>query len=178
MSETHLSSEQIEAGLAQVLASPHDGGAVVEIVIRPAEDERELCRAARLSPENGVEGDRWASADKPDPRQQVSMMNARLLHLLAGDEERMRQAGDNLVIDLDLGEENLPPGQKLRVGGVLLEVTDAPHTGCGKFAARFGRDAAQFVNAAARRDLHLRGRYARVLQAGTVRVGDRVQKVD
>jgi hypothetical protein len=192
MSETHLSDEQIEAGLADVLASPQDGGQVAMIVVRPAEDERASRQAAHLSPDGGVEGDRWASAaegrlppsvigglpdGRPDPDQQVSMMNARLLRLLAGSEDRMRLAGDNLVVDLNLSEGNLPPGQKLQVGEVLLEVTAAPHTGCGKFAARFGRDAARLVNAAARRDLHLRGRYARVLRGGTLRVGDLVHKV-
>ena len=89
----------------------------------------------------------------------------------------MALAGDNLVVDLDLGTDNLPAGQRLRVGDAVLEMTDAPHTGCNKFVARFGRDAAVFVNAAERRALRLRGRYARIVQAGTVRVGDRVEKV-
>ena len=80
-------------------------------------------------------------------------------------------------ITLDLGAENMPAGQRLRIGDAVLEMTDAPHTGCNKFAARFGPDAARFVNAAERRSLHLRGRYARIVQAGTVRVGDRVEKV-
>jgi MOSC domain-containing protein YiiM len=52
-----------------------------------------------------------------------------------------------------------------------------PHTGCGKFAQRFGPDATRFINAAARADLHLRGRYAQVIEAGYVRVGDLVHKV-
>ena len=84
----------------------------------------------------------------------------------------MELAGDNLVVDLDLSEENLAAGDQLRVGEALLEITDVPHTGCGKFAQRFGPDATRFINAAARADLHLRGRYARVITAGTVRVGD------
>jgi MOSC domain-containing protein YiiM len=147
------------------------------IVVRPVEDERQVQQAAYLSPEGGVAGDRWAVRGGAR-QQQVSLMNARLLRFLAGgDEERMALAGDNLIVDLDLDAENLPPGQKLRVGEVLLEVTDAPHTGCGKFAARFGRDAARFVNAAERRTLHLRGRYAQVLEAGTVHTGDQLWKV-
>jgi MOSC domain-containing protein YiiM len=182
---THLTDEQIEAGLADVLASPGDGGRVEAIVIRPAVDERETLQQARLSPEGGVEGDRWATAGepllpdgRPDPRQQVSLMNARLLHLLAGDEARMALAGDNLVVDLDLSDDNLPPGQKLAVGGALIEMTDALHTGCNKFVARFGADATRYVNASQRKALHLRGRYARVLVAGQVQVGDTLRKVD
>jgi hypothetical protein len=89
----------------------------------------------------------------------------------------MALAGDNLVVDLDLGSENLPAGQRLYIGDAVLEITDAPHTGCAKFVARFGPDATRFINAAERRALRLRGRYARIVQAGTVRVGDKVDKV-
>ena len=130
-----------------------------------------------MSPEGGLAGDRWVMDGDPTDHQ-VSLVNARLLRLLAGgDEERMAQAGDNLVVDLTLDDESLPAGQQLQIGGVLLEMTDASHTACGQFAARFGREAARYVNAASRRDLHLRGRYARVLRAGTVRVGDEIVKV-
>jgi MOSC domain-containing protein YiiM len=69
---------------------------------------------------------------------QVSLMNARILRLIAQTDERMRLAGDNLIVDLDLSEENLPVGQKLSIGETVLQITDVPHTGCGKFAERFG----------------------------------------
>ncbi len=178
MTPTHLSTAEIEAQLDDVLASPDDGGQVVVIVARPATDQRQALSAVYLSPEGGMEGDRWAAAGEA-VEQQVSIMNVRLLRHLAGDDEaQMILAGDNLVVDLDLGAENLPPGQRLRVGEALLEMTAAPHTGCGKFAARFGRDAARFVNAAEYRGLHLRGRYARIVEAGHVRQGDSVQKID
>jgi MOSC domain-containing protein YiiM len=185
MKTEHLTSEQIEAGLSQVLASPQDEGALQAIVIRPAENERELREAAYLSPEGGVEGDRWAASStrrlpdgRPDPQVQVSIMNSRLLKMIARDDERIGLAGDNLVVDLDLSEANLPVGQKLRVGEALLQVTDVAHTGCKKFTHRFGMDAVRFVNAAERKALHLRGVYARVLKEGTVRVGDNIRKVD
>jgi MOSC domain-containing protein YiiM len=51
-------------------------------------------------------------------------------------------------------------------------VTPQPHTGCGRFVERFGVDAMKWVNSAEGRDLHLRGIYARVVQAGRVRPGD------
>lgn len=178
MNRDYLSPEELENALADVKASPADGGRVVALVARPAVDARERRTAARLSADTGMEGDRWLEAGE-SRIQQLSLMNARLLRLLAGgDEDRMAEAGDNLVVDLDLSDENLPPGTRLRAGEALLEMTDALHTGCGKFAARFGPDAARFVNAGERRGLHLRGRYARVIEAGTVRVGDEVWKVE
>jgi MOSC domain-containing protein YiiM len=87
-------------------------------------------------------------------------------------------AGDNLIVDLDLSEANIPIGQRLQVGQAVLEVTDLPHTGCSKFVERFGPDAVRYINAAERRALRLRGLYARVLKAGTVQIGDTVQKVE
>jgi MOSC domain-containing protein YiiM len=176
MGVEHLTTEQIEAGLSTVLASPQDRGKLEAIVVRPDQDQREYREAVYLSPEGGVEGDRWKTSEG-DPRAQVSLMNARVLRLIAGEEERMSLAGDNLIVDLDLSETNIHAGQQLTVGKALLEVTDLAHTGCGKFSERFGPDAVRYINAAERRSLHLRGLYARVLKAGTVRVGDVVQKV-
>jgi MOSC domain-containing protein YiiM len=104
-------------------------------------------------------------------------MNSRILKMIAGNNDRIGLAGDNLVVDLDLSEANISVGQKLAIGEVLLQITDMPHTGCGKFASRFGQDAVRFINAAERKSLHLRGLYARVLKAGTIRVGDVISKV-
>jgi MOSC domain-containing protein YiiM len=179
----YRTAEQLEAALPDALAAPRDAGALEMIVVRPAPGQRLRPASARLTPEAGVEGDAWTPPPGPDGQpntaQAVSLMNARLLRLVAGDDpERMALAGDNLIVDLDTSAENLPPGQKLAVGEALLEVTGAPHTGCGAFSERFGPDAARFVNNAQRKALHLRGRYARVLQAGAVHVGDTVRKVD
>lgn len=177
MTVEHLTTEQIETGMSNVLTSPQDRGKLEAIVIRPEQNQREYREAVHLSPEGGVEGDRWATS-KGDLRAQVSLMNARLLRLIAREDERMSLAGDNLIVDLDLSETNIPAGQKLAVGEALIEVTDLTHTGCSKFAERYGADAVRYINAAERRSLRLRGFYARVLKAGTVRVGDVVQKVE
>lgn len=185
METVHLTSGQIEAGMDLVSASPKERGRLEAIVIRPRADEREVLKTAHLSPEGGVKGDRWAASTSlrlpdgsPDPRTQVSLMNARILRLVAVTDDRVCLAGDNLIVDLDLSETNVPVGQKLAIGDTVLQVTDIPHTGCGKFVERFGADATRFINAASRKSLHLRGRYARVLKTGAVNVGDTIRKVN
>lgn len=95
---------------------------------------------------------------------------------MAGHPERRQLAGDQIFVDLDLSCDNLPPGTRLAEGSALIEVTDQPHRGCGKFAARFGTDALRFVNSAVGRDLNLRGVNARVIAGGVVRQGDTIAK--
>ncbi len=58
----------------------------------------------------------------------------------------------------------------------MIEVTAIPHTGCGKFSRRFGVHALKLVNSSAGRELNLRGINAKVLQAGIVKPGDRIEK--
>jgi MOSC domain-containing protein YiiM len=104
-------------------------------------------------------------------------MNTRILALVAGATERWPLAGDNLLVDLDLSETNLPAGQRLRIGHAVIEITAQPHTGCAKFSRRFGADALKFVNSPEGRLLRFRGAYARVVQAGLIRVGERIEKI-
>jgi MOSC domain-containing protein YiiM len=95
---------------------------------------------------------------------------------VAGVGERRQLAGDQLYVDLDLSEANLPPGTRLALGSSVIEISDRPHRGCRKFAERFGQEALTFVNSPVGRELRLRGVNARVVVAGTVRVGDVVRK--
>lgn len=103
-------------------------------------------------------------------------MNARVAALVAGHPDRWQHAGDQLFVDLDLSCENLPPGSRLATGSAVVEITDLPHRGCGKFATRFGTDALRFVNSSVGRDLNLRGVNARVIAGGAVRRGDAIVK--
>ena len=80
-------------------------------------------------------------------------------------------------MDLDLSGDNLPPGTRLALGTAVIEITAEPHRGCAKFRDRFGVDAVRFVNSPAGIALNLRGVNAKVVRAGTVRVGDTVQRV-
>jgi len=171
--------------MPDVVASPKDKGAIEAIVIRPTENERRSLSSVEVTPERGVEGDRWFREAHPplDHGQsnscgQVSMMNARILRQIAVEDAAMCLAGDNLVVDLDLSTDNLPAGARLAIGDTaVLEMTDEPHTGCGKFQRRFGAEAKAFVNSPQGKALNLRGRYAKVVAAGTIAVGDMVRKL-
>jgi hypothetical protein len=182
VTDQHLSYGQLEDGLAEVLGSPQDVGTVELIVRRPAVDAREVLDVGTLDPAWGLVGDTWRErrARTPDgtphPDTQLNVINARFARLVAVDPDRRALAGDQLHLDLDLSETNLPPGTRLALGSAVIEVTEQPHTGCAKFAARFGRDALRFVNSPTGRSLRLRGLNAKVVVPGTVRVGDVVRK--
>jgi hypothetical protein len=180
----HLSRAQLEDGLSEVERSPADSGRVALIVRRPAVDEREVLELGELDPACGLVGDTWnarTSTRTPDgtphPDMQLNVINARFSALIAGCEERQALAGDQLHLDLDLSEANLPPGTRLALGSAVIEVTEQPHTGCAKFSARFGAEALRFVNSPVGRSLRLRGLNARVVVPGQVRAGDTVTKL-
>lgn len=180
----HLSTAALKAGLGDIRDSPSDGGTVELIVRRPAVDEREVLAAGMLDVQAGLVGDTWPArgssrtADgSPHPGMQLTVMNSRAALLVAGDPDRRMLAGDQIYVDLDLSPANLPPGTRLALGSAVIEVTDQPHLGCAKFAARFGTDALRFVNSRVGRQLRLRGLNARVIVTGTVRSGDAVRKL-
>jgi len=179
-----LTTEALDAGLDEIRRSPTDDGRVELIVARPAIDERHELAEAELDVTVGVVGDTWSqrpSSKMPDgqahPDMQLNIMNARAIALVSGDPSRWSLAGDQLYVDLDLSSENLPPGTRLSLGTAVIEVTAEPHTGCAKFGARFGLDAARWVNSPAGKELHLRGINAKVVESGTVRVGDLAHKL-
>ena len=180
----HLTREELEAGVGEIRRAPRDEGVLHLIVRRPKADEREVLDEAHLSVEEGVVGDTWrlrSSSRMPDggphPDMQLNIIGARAIGLIAQDRSRWALAGDQLVVDLDLTGENLPAWTKLQIGSAIIEVTDQPHTGCDKFVSRFGVDAMKFVNSPLGRSLNLRGINARVVKAGTIRVGDVVKKI-
>jgi MOSC domain-containing protein YiiM len=154
-------------------------GTVRLIVRRPAVDEREVVAEAQLDVGEGLVGDTWrvrgssSTLDgSPHPEAQITVMSARAAAAIAGDVERWPLAGDQLYVDFDISEQNLPAGTRVIVGDAEIEVSAKPHTGCAKFSARFGKDALRLVSTPTGRALRLRGMNARVKKSGTVRVGD------
>lgn len=181
----HLTQEELEAGLEEILKSPRDRGVVKLIVRRPETERREVLEEGVLDPAFGLEGDNWLSRGSratPDgsahPEMQLNIMNSRVIALVAQDPERWALAGDQLYIDMDLSPENLPPGTRLSIGSAIIEVTSPPHTGCKKFVARFGKDAMVFVNSGIGKKLNLRGINAKVVQGGVVHTGDVAEKTN
>ena len=180
----HLTMAELEAGLDDIRQSPKDEGALRLIVRRPRVGEREVLDEGALDLDEGLVGDTWraravarAADGVPYLLTQLNIMNARVIALVAGPQERWPLAGDQLFIDIDLSDDNMPAGTRLALGSAVIEVTEEPHTGCQKFLTRFGVDAVKFVNSHLGRRLHLRGVNARVVRSGVIRVGDAAKKL-
>jgi hypothetical protein len=180
----HRSPAQLEAGLDAVREAPKAEGRLELIVRRPAVNEREILDEGELDVTVGLVGDTWnvrGSSRTEDgsshPDMQLNVMNARATALVAGPVERWPLAGDQLYVELDISEANLPPGTHLAIGDAVIEVSEQPHTGCAKFTERFGLDAMRFVNSPEGRELRLRGMNAKVVTPGVIRKGDTVRKL-
>jgi hypothetical protein len=180
----YLSMSQLEEGMEHIRQAPKDHGTLKMIVRRPREDERDVIDQGELSLSEGLVGDSWKSRGSkhtPDGSAhlyaQITIMNMRCTALLAQHEERWSLAGDQLYVDFDLSDDSIPPGTRLSIGSAVLEVSAEPHSGCKKFSERFGVEAMKFVNSPEGKQLHLRGINAKVIQAGTIRIGDVVRKL-
>ena len=180
----HPSATDLEAGLDEIRKSPKDESVLDLIVSRPEEDAREVMELADLHVEIGLVGDTWQdrpsirSGDgKAHPDMQITMMNSRVADLVAQSKDRWPLAGDQLFVDLDLSKANVAPGTRISVGEAILEATTQPHTGCKKFAERFGVEALKFISEPTSRELQLRGINLKVVQGGEIRPGDAVKKL-
>ena len=173
----HLSQAELEAGVDEIRRSPKDHGILQMIARRPQKEEREILCEAKLDPAEGLVGDSWKLRKNPKPAMQLTLMNVRAIALISPDKARWALAGDQLYVDFDLSEENIPPGTRLAIGSAIIEVSEEPHTGCKKFVERFGMAAMQFVNSPVGTQLHLRGINAKIVQSGVIRTGDLVKKV-
>lgn len=171
----HLPRGALEARLDALLPPPRDEGTIELIVRRRADGTRDLPTRARLTVESGLEGDLWA-AGRRDPGCQVTAIRADVARVIANGQP-VSLFGDNLVVALDLGAANLPPGAMVSIGEALCEVTASPHTGCGLFEGRFGADALAVTLEPSRLPHRLRGVHLRVLRDGAIEVGCRISVV-
>lgn len=174
---------ELDTYLEHIRASPPETGTIELIVRRPARMARDMLDEAELDPVRGLVGDSWfergsrhTTDGSANLEQQLTLMNVRAIAAIDDDRDRWSLAGDQLFVDLDLSEANLPAGTRLALGDAVVEITACPHTGCGKFTARFGSDATQWVNTGVGRELRLRGVNARVIRGGIVRRGDAVRR--
>ncbi|MBT3343068.1 MAG: MOSC domain-containing protein [Gemmatimonadetes bacterium] len=184
MEARHLTTEELMAGLPEICQSPADNGELLMISRRPAIGERDLLDEGQLDLKEGLVGDNWINRGQssnpprdPNPEAQLTLMNSRAADLICLNKDRWPLAGDQLYVDLDIGPDNAPAGTRLQIGETIIEVTAEPHTGCKKFVERFGMDAMTFVNSPEGKQKCTRGINTKVIQAGTIRVGDRITKV-
>jgi MOSC domain-containing protein YiiM len=169
---------RLVAGLDHIRESPKEVGSLELIACRPAVDERVELQIAELDVDTGLVMDSWSTrGTSPNPKAQLTVMNARAAQLFAKDRSRWSLAGDQLYVDLDLSPANLPPGTRLSIGTAVIEVTEQPHLGCLKFTARFGAEARALANAPEGTAMSLRGINTRVVKSGRVRLGDAVTKM-
>ena len=155
--------------------SPRDRGVVRGLVLRPPGEpgRRRVVDELELDRERGVVGDKWSLEAEPLREAQVALINVQVLRRLARI-AAPELTGDNLHVDLDLSEANLPPGTGLRIGDARLEVGRLPHRPCASLVERFGELAVKRIARANRRGLRGRGVLCSVSEPGRVRVGDAI----
>jgi hypothetical protein len=177
-------TSELELGLDEIKSSPKDNGVLEMIVRRPETETREMINAGEINVENGLAGDNWKARGSShttdgsaDPEAQITLMNSRVIQLLAGDKKDWQWAGDQLFVDMDLSMDNLPPHSRIQIGSAILEISAKPHTGCKKFSGRFGVEALAFISTPLGKSLRMRGVNAKVIQAGEIKIGDVVKKL-
>ena len=172
--EAHLSTQELERAFATLGEAPKDVGRVTLLVSRAAHGRRATPDRMQLELGSGAPGDLWSAEDDAEAKMQLATIQSSVAELVANGQP-LTLFGDNLYLDLDLSNENLPAGSRVKVGHATLDVTPEPHNGCVLYRARFGADALRFISAKERRARNLRGIYLRVVEAGEVRVGDEVR---
>ena len=180
----HRSTDELRAQLPTIESAPTDAGSIAMIVRRPGEDAREVVQTAKLDVDGGLVGDNWLARGNPhmpdgaaDPEAQITIMNSRVTEAVAGGRERWPLAGDQIYVDMNLSMDNIPAGTRLTIGDAVVEISAKPHTGCDKFAARFGAEALRFVNVGEGKTRRYRGVNARVVEGGSFSTGDQITKV-
>lgn len=179
-----VTAVELAAALPDVLAAPLDDGPVRLLCARPKPNARTFPDTLTLTRKDGVVGDfemsrPWLALPdgSPDPRIQVSVLPWRVLELVWRERDRIAHPGDNIVVDMNLTEANLPVGALISVGTAVLRISDIPNDGCVKWKVRQGRAAFDWVSAPTDAHLRLRGLFCSVEQDGVIRLGDPIRRI-
>jgi MOSC domain-containing protein YiiM len=164
------------AALEALSAPPTELGKVLGLVLRPGRGTRTRCDTLDLTPEGGILGDRWGKAQHKSKNRQVSAMRLDVLHTLAAHQDTAL-SGDNLHVDLDCSEENLPVGSLLQIGKVLFQVSPQQHLPCTQFADRYGQAAHDVLLEPKWLALRGRGVLLSVVEGGTICAGDFIKVI-
>ena len=169
-------SFRFDAWFARLPRSPRDAGRVTACVVRTGRGARATPDSIELVEARGVVGDSWSWHPHSRPGNQVALINVHVARAVAeGDASRMALTGDNLQVDLELSEANLPVGTLLRIGSAVLRVSADVHRPCRSFVERFGATNAKRVARATRIGLRGRGVLCEVAHGGSIRIGDAIE---
>lgn len=179
-----VTAGELAAALPDVLAAPRDAGMVRLLCARPKPNARTFPESLTLTRAAGIAGDfemsrPWLELPdgSPDPRIQVSILPSRVLDLVWRERDRVAHPGDNIVVDMNLTQENLPVGTLLSAGTAILRVSDVPNDGCVKWKVRQGKAAYKWITEPAHAPLRLRGLFCSVEQDGVVRLGETICRI-
>ncbi|MGB0958783.1 MAG: hypothetical protein ACPGVK_00915 [Halocynthiibacter sp.] len=182
--DSFLTRQELDAALPHILNAPKDHAMVKWLCYRETYGARAFRDVISLTPQDGILGERWGKAPwlkrsdgSPDPRIQVCILPERILDLVWQDRENIPHPGDTFVADLDMTEANLPVGQRLKIGDVVLEVSDVFNDACVKWKARYGAASRGWINDPAYCQLRLRGVLCQIIEGGDLRLGEKIVKL-
>ena len=173
--------DELEDGWKARSSPPRDAGSVRLLCVRRASGVHETPASVMITAAGGLAGDRWANrgaGKDPDGASAVTLKSAAVAELVTAGEQPLHMAGDNILVDLDISVEALPPGSRLAVGDAILRVSEQPHNGCSTYRDRFGIDALKWVSTPEGRARRLRGMNCSVVRDGIVRVGDPIEVLE
>jgi MOSC domain-containing protein YiiM len=170
------SLKQHLSALGEILQPPKETGKLLGLVLRPERGTRSRQNTLHLTPEDGILGDRWGKVRHKKRDRQVSAMRLDVLQTLAGNQDTAL-SGDNLLVDLDLSEANLPAGSRIKIGEVLFQISPQQHLPCEQFVARFGQAAHDAVLEPKWLALRGRGVLLEVIEGGAIHLGDPIRVI-
>lgn len=179
----HVTLDELQAALPDVLAAPKDNAPIEQLCLRPDVGVRNFVDELELTREFGIPGERWNYAPwltledgLADPRIQVSILGKQVLNLVYNDPDNMIHPGDSFIADMDFSHENVPDGTLLNIGSAVLRVSDKFNHACQKWQDRYGQDALRWIVLPNNRQYRLRGILCEVIKDGRVKTGDLIQK--